>query len=255
MQDNLKESQDIYLPTFGERWKYVQEKVGFTDVQVSDLVGISKQAVGQWKSKDILSKTVKKKVKIVCSEYGINLNWLANGIGEPMISKEYIIQNDNQIHDLVNDTEYAYAGSSGDYQTARVVEESWNYVKREVQKNNPMKIFRVVGDSMTPTLYDTDMVFAIPEPSIDDIRQTYIYVVHSNRHKNLLIKRVVNRGDGTLLLSSDNKQHKNFIINIEDIGGLWRVRAYLSWQMGAPVLNADRLLLLEDRLSKLEGKL
>lgn len=157
--------------------------------------------------------------------------------------------------DYAAEAAVAYAGSKGEYSTASVVEEDWSYVKRMVQKNHALKIFRVVGDSMSPTLYDTDLVFAIPEPNLEDIKQTYIYVVSSSIHESTLIKRVTTRNDGSLLLSSDNREHKNLILNADQVLGLWRVRAYLSWQMGAPVVVGARLLLLEDRLSKLENKL
>ena len=244
-----EKNKDFSFSTFGDRYEYAKKEIGFTNKQVADLVNLSPQAVGQWKKKNKLSDTVKKKVSILCHHYGISVDWMENGRGSMMKGQSDMVAEPGQ--------EYVYAGGKGNYSTAKVIEESWNYVKQEVQKGNKVKIFRVVGDSMTPTLYDTDIVFAIEEPDFSNIRQSYIYVVHSKLHGDLMIKRVVNRFDGTLLLTSDNRKHGQTMIKLKDVNKLWRVKSYLSWQMGAPDREStviSTLMSEVEELKRLIGK-
>ena len=65
---------------------------------------------------------------------------------------------------------------------------------------------------MSLTLFDTDIVFVIPELNTEDIRQRYIYIIHSQHH-GLLIKRIVIEGDRTITYS-DNKVYKLFPLSV-----------------------------------------
>lgn len=152
--------------------------------------------------------------------------------------------------------EMAFAGEAGHYSTAEEVhEEDWGFVKRTVQENRMIKIFRVIGDSMAPTLWDTDIIFCIPKDKHKDgIRDTHIYVIKSALHQSLLIKRIVDRKDGKIRVYSDNRtEAKAFVLNLErEVLSLWRVRAKLTWQLGAPSYSPNYIDQLEKRLSNLE---
>lgn len=150
----------------------------------------------------------------------------------------------------------AYAGSPGEYDNVKeLTEGNWHDVKRMVQSNGHVKIYQVVGDSMAPTLWDNDIVFCVEHnKDSDPIRDTYIYVIESKKHNSVLAKRLVDRGDGTVKLYSDNRSEaKSFILRIdEDIDQIWRIRTKMTWQLGAPSFNNSAIQDIEERLSKLE---
>lgn len=141
-----------------------------------------------------------------------------------------------------------------EYATAEEVE-GWSDVKRVLQSNQPVKIFRVIGDSMSPTLYDTDLLFCIKEHNFEEIRQSYVYVVESLEH-GWLTKRVVKTDDHTITISSDNKKYKTYPLTLgEEVLSLWRVRAYMSWQLGAPIYDHERMVSIEGLLFDMKEKI
>lgn len=153
--------------------------------------------------------------------------------------------------------ETAFAGVEGDYDNVReVTEGGWDDVKRLVQKNNMgVHIFQVIGDSMAPTLWNDDILFAIEhEKHKDEIRNTYIYVIESLKHKSLFIKRITDREDGTIKLYSDNRtMESSLLLNLRtEVGSMWRVRTKMTWQLGAPTFNVNILENIEHRLSSIE---
>lgn len=78
------------------------------------------------------------------------------------------------------------------------------------RKNGEYHILFVDGDSMTPTLKPQEPVLV--DVSIKDIVSPGIYVLRING--GLFIKRVDLHPDGTVMVTSDNKAYKDFMIRM-----------------------------------------
>lgn len=206
-----------------------------TNQTVGDLIGVNESNVRYWvKTGNLPSDLLVK---------------LSNSLG---VSVDFLIGSQN----IADEPQVAYAGTKGQYSTVEEVhEEDWNYIKKVVQNNNHIKIFRVIGDSMAPTLWDTDIVFCFPHETNDEIKDTHIYVIESVHH-GLLIKRIVDKKDGNITVYGDNRIiAKAFPLNLEkEVLSLYRVRTKMTWQLGAPTHGAN-IEQLEDRITKLESLL
>lgn len=67
--------------SINERWKYARKKLGLTQAQVGDLVGVSKARISAYeKDEDIPERSINS----YCKECGINYIWLVDGVGKPL---------------------------------------------------------------------------------------------------------------------------------------------------------------------------
>lgn len=102
--------------------------------------------------------------------------------------------------------------------------------------------FFIYGDSMEPSIYHGDFVYAsyvehMPAPVQFKIRDSHIYVINSRSH-GLMIKRLYHHvGSEYVDCMSDNpdkKTHPNFSIPFDDIQELWYFRRKYSAQVPPP---------------------
>ena len=106
-------------------------------------------------------------------------------------------------------------------------------------------LIEVVGDSMAPTVEDSDLILAnLAEPRF---RQDGIYLL---RHDSgLAVKRIQRRPDGKLLVRSDNPKYEAMVVsNVKyyRAGDLdWRVR--VSAEFSEWLVGADAELSYEER--------
>jgi hypothetical protein len=120
--------------------------------------------------------------------------------------------------------------------------------------------FFIYGDSMEPSIYHGDFVYAsyvesTAGPVKFKIRDSYIYIINSRSH-GLMIKRLYHHvGSEYVDCTSDNpdrRAHPNFSIPFDDIMELWYFRRKYSAQVPPPPEHND----LEDlrRLSFLTAR-
>ena len=90
------------------------------------------------------------------------------------------------------------------------------WVKRRLNtESRNLILIEVVGDSMAPTVEDSDLILAdLAEPRF---RQDGIYLL---RHDSgLMVKRIQRRPDGKLLVRSDNPKYEAMVVsNVKIIG-------------------------------------
>ena len=88
-----------------------------------------------------------------------------------------------------------------------------------------LAIITAVGDSMEPTLSDGDIMLV--DTSVDRIIDGAIYIVQADHH--LLVKRIQQNLDGSLIIISDNQRYKEQTISPEqakDVKIAGRVKWY-----------------------------
>ncbi|WP_294596246.1 S24 family peptidase [uncultured Rikenella sp.] len=99
---------------------------------------------------------------------------------------------------------------------------------------------KVVGDSMSPTLYNNSRVIVrrLHESEWEHVRNQEIYVV-TNREGSTFIKRIENKlhHNGTITLLSDNadqRLYKPISLPEEEIFAIWAVELFLVRTLGEP---------------------
>lgn len=105
-----------------------------------------------------------------------------------------------------------------------------NFIARKRGTPKSMKIFEVTGDSMTPTLADSDLIMV--NLADKDVRSGYIYLMRME--EELMVKRLENRPGGILLIRSDNPDYEDIpvskndpTVDIEVFGRMvWSCREY-----------------------------
>ena len=94
-------------------------------------------------------------------------------------------------------------------------------------------LIQVSGDSMEPTLSDTDWVVAKRIFDIEDIREGYVHLVLLE--DGPVVKRVYSRLDkGVVQLVSDNKAYNPVMVPITSILHIYKVEMFFSTTLGAP---------------------
>jgi phage repressor protein C with HTH and peptisase S24 domain/DNA-binding phage protein len=82
-----------------------------------------------------------------------------------------------------------------------------------------LMLVEVVGDSMAPTLVDSDLILVdLGEPRF---KQDGVYVLR--RDTELVVKRLQRRPDGKLIIRSDNPAYESTILSRETLGIIGRV--------------------------------
>lgn len=196
--------------------QYAKEK-HFTNIKIAKDADVSPQAVTMWVNGE--RKMSVSKVKILAAKWGLREDWAFDG-KEPQFIGQVDISNEN----IIFIKEYkAVSLGCGDaceptYEELLDVEpvgipENWLISKGADPKK--CKIFRVSGDSMTPTLNDGDLVVIDTTWPIDRIIDNNIYALWDGSY--LKIKRLVKDNlSQTLYIKSDNKDYPQVSISFQE---------------------------------------
>jgi phage repressor protein C with HTH and peptisase S24 domain len=198
----------------------------------------------------------------------VNIDWLITGYGE-MLKTE---KKNNPFNVLVSTQDTsgnlvvpvinvrAAANYLSGYQTQEYFEQLDTLnLPTSYKKSTQSYALQVSGDSMQPTLYNGDLVIcSVCETSDwEYLSDGEVYVVASD--KGLQVKRIKNqlRSKQNMVFISDNKYHKPFTLNAQEIIQLWKVNYRLSANLTATENEEDlstRVDLLERKVEKLEKK-
>lgn len=91
-------------------------------------------------------------------------------------------------------------------------------------KTKDLAIITAIGDSMEPTLSDGDIMLV--DTSIDKIINDAIYIVQTDQH--LIVKRIQQALDGSLIIISDNQRYERQKINPEQAKGV-KIAGRVKW--------------------------
>jgi phage repressor protein C with HTH and peptisase S24 domain len=154
-------------------------------------------------------------LEVIAQAAGVNLAWLAAGVGPREIGA---VDSDAQLAvdqtaewnksgDFVRVPRYEIAASAG----AGAVVQSEQIVDYLAFKSDWLKlslglspanaaVISVMGDSMEPYLFDGDLILV--DTGISRISNDSVYVLQYD--ESLLVKRIQRKGDGTVIVKSDN---------------------------------------------------
>jgi phage repressor protein C with HTH and peptisase S24 domain len=91
--------------------------------------------------------------------------------------------------------------------------------RRLIAAPRNLMLVEVIGDSMAPTLEDSDLILVdLGEPRF---KQDGVYVLR--RDTELVVKRLQRRPDGKLIIRSDNPAYETTLVSRESLGIIGRV--------------------------------
>lgn len=202
---------------FRARLTQVIESFGSV-VALATAVGVSDNAIYKW----ISGRGYPSVANLVALARAgrVSLEWLATGT-EPAQQGQAItraVKHGDFVFMPRNRIRFS-SGREGVLRSDQVVDSiafraAWVKQRLNTESRN-LILIEVVGDSMAPTVEDSDLILAdLSEPRF---RQDGIYLL---RHDDgLMVKRIQRRPDGKLLVRSDNPKYQVMVVsNVKIIG-------------------------------------
>lgn len=98
------------------------------------------------------------------------------------------------------------------------------WLRHKGLQRDKLSLIRVRGDSMEPTLYDGDILLV--DNRIDRVIDDSIYIIQADHH--LVVKRLQQAIDGSLLVISDNSRYERQKINSDQLTSL-KIAGRVCW--------------------------
>lgn len=90
-----------------------------------------------------------------------------------------------------------------------------------------MRLFKIEGDSMEPTLISGDMILINTSPAACHVRTGGVYLLRLG--EELMVKRLETRPGGVLLIRSDNRAYESIPVNMVESEGEVEVFGRMVW--------------------------
>ena len=191
---------------------------------VADLarkVGVSDNAIYKWlagRGQPSVANLV-----ALASAARVSVEWLATGHQASVSGRAARRDPDHADYTYVPRYDIRSAGRGAPFRNEQVVDylafkTEWVQRRLNVEPRN-LVLIEAVGDSMEPTLHESDlMLLDLGEPRF---RQDGVYVLR--RDGDLIVKRLQRRTDGKLIVRSDNPVYESSIAPRDGLGIIGRV--------------------------------
>lgn len=221
--------------------KYLRKKVGATQEQFSEMIGIKRSLVGAYeegradpritnliKMAEVFDLSVDMLINTDVTKLSDEqLSFNKNSRGSEILAIT-VDQGGNENIELV--PHKAAAGYLNGYADPEFIRELPKFHLPMLPTNATYRAFEIKGDSMLPLLSGTIIIGEY----IDNLKyiksgKTYILVT---RKEGVVYKRVFNyiEEKGKLFLVSDNRQYTPYEIDGEEVVEVWASKAYISVQ-------------------------
>lgn len=192
---------------------------------------VTSSVIANWKKRDTIPY---KEVYEVSRRYGFSMDWILTGEGDPQEQRIQIApKSDGYVH-LPHYSVEASAGHGSLIEAENIDQhlafrESW--VQRLGLKSENLIAIYARGDSMEPTVFSGDTL--VIDKSMNTVTSDGgIYVI--NYDGELFVKRVQKQLNGTVAITSDNKNYGDIVIASADLNTL-KIIGRVIWS-GHPMI-------------------
>jgi phage repressor protein C with HTH and peptisase S24 domain len=218
--NSTRKQYDSRIGDFATILQRMMEATGSrTQTQLAAILGVGKAAVSDAKRRGIVP--AEWYLRLNRPPYHVNPSWLESGQGNMYTAGESVAEQSPSYGELgpagggqgapSGNEEFRYvplvrarpSGGGGSLETDGAVEGYYAFRRdwlRRKGKPDTMRLMRVTGDSMIPTLHDEDVVLV--DESQRDILEGKIFVIRID--DDIVVKRV-GKKPGQLVLISDNR--------------------------------------------------
>lgn len=194
-------------------------------------MGTTSAIVTAWKKRNTIPY---KEIYETSRATGYSMDWLLTGAGEPTEQRIQIAPKDDDFFHLPHYSVEASAGHGSLIEAENIDQhlafrESW--VKRLGLKPDNLIAIYARGDSMEPTIFSGDTL--VIDKSMNAVTSDGgIYVI--NYDGELFVKRVQKQLNGTVAITSDNKNYGDIVIASADLNTL-KIIGRVIWS-GHPMI-------------------
>ncbi len=229
------------MSLISENIKYLRKKLGLTQEQFAERIGIKRSLVGAYEEGRAdprisnlinMAEVFGTSVDIMINKDVAKLSESELNISEFKRGKEVlaITVDGNEKENIELVPQKAAAGYLNGYSDREFIEELPKFRLPILPDNATYRAFEISGDSMLPILPGTVIIGEY----IDDVRdikngKTYVLVTKS---EGIVYKRVFNyiKDTGKLFLVSDNTTYAPYQLDVEEVMEVWSSKAYISVQ-------------------------
>ncbi|MGB0942443.1 MAG: LexA family transcriptional regulator [Marinomonas sp.] len=191
----------------------------------------SSSTVANWKKRDMIPY---KEVYEISRKFGYSMDWILTGKGDPKEGKIQVVSEDEGYFHVPQYSIEASAGQ-GTLIEAETIDQHLSFKESWLRRSgiNPTDLIAMYarGDSMEPTIYSGDSL--VIDKTMNSVTSDGgIYVI--NYDGELFVKRVQKQLNGTVAITSDNKNYGDIVIPSSDLNTL-RIIGRVVWS-GHPMI-------------------
>lgn len=230
----------------------LRELLQMSQTEFARTIGISQGALSQIESGR--SRLSMETLKNLSSEFNVNCNWVVNGKGDIFFrTKSKAPTTKNKLIPFIN--KKARAGYFRGYSNPEYLKTLDEYHVPGFEDGN-LRMFEIQGDSMIPTLFESEVVIAEKAVNYKNIENNCLAVFLMP--KQLVAKRIekLPDDDSSFIAKSDNADYSNMKIKYADVNELWVIQAKLTKKLlQGNSYDHYRILNIEENLQELNSKI
>lgn len=225
--------------SFGERLSEERKRIGLNQKDFSSIAGVTKTSQVNYESGE---RSPNVNYLQAIESTGVDINYILTGNRANKIASDSV-KTINQMQEQKKS--YHFDESWGQFalvpfydveasagwgslvdQELKIGEMAFrkDWLKARGLKPSHCALIKARGDSMEPTIYDGDVLLV--DTQANTIKDDAIYIVHADHH--LIIKRVQQALDGSLIIISDNSRYENQTIGA-DMAEKVKVAGRVRW--------------------------
>lgn len=261
-----------------ENIRYLRKKMGYTQEQFAELIGIKRSLVGAYeegradprlnnllKMAEVFEVSLDELISQNVSVLDKRTEQQGAEGSKPRIPMKILsitVDKDDREH-IEFIPQKASAGYLNGYADPEYLEDLPKFNLPNLPGNATYRAFEIQGDSMLPLTSGTVIIGRYVE-SVNDIKNGKTYVLVT-KQEGVVYKRVFNylEEKGKLFLVSDNKAYSAYEVAPTDVLEIWEAKAFISLQFPEPngksELTFDQLsdivLNLQHEVIKIKDKL
>lgn len=197
------------MSTFGSRLKALRQSKGLTGVELGEILNVSNKTISTWENN---TREPNQEMTATIAEY---FN----------VTTDYLLGRNSTTNELKPDINYAIPltggvripvlGSivAGIPNTAVTEYDEWMEISQSLAMRGDYFALRIKGDSMEPTLFDSDIVVIRQQPDIEDGEIAAVSIAGNEA----TIKRIYHRSDGIDIVGDNVRAFPRMFYSNHDI--------------------------------------
>ena len=199
--------------------------------ELARLLQTGPATVANWKKRNMAPY---KEIYNISRQFGYSMDWILTGKGESKEGKIQVVSEDEGYFHVPQYSIEASAGQ-GTLIEAETIDQHLSFKESWLRRSgiNPTDLIAMYarGDSMEPTIYSGDSL--VIDKTMNSVTSDGgIYVI--NYDGELFVKRVQKQLNGTVAITSDNKNYGDIVIPSSDLNTL-RIIGRVVWS-GHPMI-------------------
>lgn len=200
------------MSTFGSRLKALRQSKGLTGVELGEILNVSNKTISTWENN---TREPNQEMTATIAEYfEVTTDYLLGREPIPNDSKSEI----NYAIPLTGGVRVPVLGSivAGIPNTAVAEYDEWIEISQSLAMRGDYFALRIKGDSMEPTLFDSDIVVIRQQPDVEDGEIAAVSIAGNEA----TIKRIYHRSDGIDIVGDNVRTFPRMFYSNHDIATL-----------------------------------